>query len=129
VTDIAPGYDHITAAIGGALAATCGADFLCYVTPAEHLRLPTLEDVRQGVIASKIAAHAADLARKKPWAWARDRQMAIARKKLDWETQIKCALDPELAKAARDSAPPMDTDVCSMCGKYCAIKGLDEVMK
>ena len=128
VTDIAPGYDHITAAVGGAIAAFNGADFLCYVTPAEHLRLPTLEDVRIGVVASKIAAHAADLANGRKDSWELDRKMAIARKKLDWKTQIECALDPELAKQYRDSAPPMDQDVCSMCGKFCAIKGLDEVM-
>ncbi|MBN1355144.1 phosphomethylpyrimidine synthase ThiC [bacterium] len=129
VTDIAPGYDHITAAIGGAIAAFHGADFLCYVTPAEHLRLPTLNDVRLGVIASKIAAHAADIARSCPGAIDRDNNMGIARRKLDWDAQIRCALDPELAKQVRDSAPPSDKSVCSMCGKYCAVKGLDEVIK
>jgi phosphomethylpyrimidine synthase len=129
VTDIAPGYDHITAAIGGALAAYHGADFLCYVTPAEHLRLPTLDDVKYGVIASKIAAHAADIARGCPGALERDNKMGIARRKLDWKTQIECALDPGLAEQIRDSAPPEDESVCSMCGKFCAVKGLDEVMK
>ncbi len=128
VTDIAPGYDHITSAIGGAMAAFYGADFLCYVTPAEHLRLPTLQDVKNGVIASRIAAHAADLARHRKDAWQMDQKMAIARRNLDWNTQIDCAIDPELAREMRRSAPPSDENVCSMCGKFCAIKGLDGVM-
>ncbi len=128
VTDIAPGYDHITSAIGGTLAAYYGADFLCYVTPAEHLRLPNLEDVKVGVIASKIAAHAADIARGDRRAWEQDRKMAVARRELDWDAQIACAIDPETASKMRQSAPPEDEDVCSMCGKFCAIKGLDEVM-
>jgi phosphomethylpyrimidine synthase len=129
VTDIAPGYDHITSAIGGAIAAWSGADFLCYVTPAEHLRLPTLKDVHEGVIASKIAAHAADIARGNPDALAKDRQMALARKNLDWDAQIACALDPETASKIRQSAPPEDQDVCSMCGKFCAIKGWQDAEK
>jgi phosphomethylpyrimidine synthase len=128
VTDIAPGYDHITSAIGGALAAYYGADFLCYVTPAEHLRLPTLQDVHAGVIASKIAAHAADIARGNTFAFDRDREMAIARKKLDWPKQIECSIDPELASKIRQSALPADESVCSMCGKFCAMKGLGEVL-
>jgi phosphomethylpyrimidine synthase len=126
VTDIAPGYDHITSAIGGALAAWAGADFLCYVTPAEHLRLPTLDDVREGVIASKIAAHAADIARGDSDAFEQDRKMAYARRNLDWDAQIACALDPQKASRIRRSAPPADQDVCSMCGKFCAIKGWQE---
>ncbi len=127
VTDIAPGYDHITSAIGGAIAASSGADFLCYVTPAEHLRLPTLKDVHEGVIASRIAAHAADIANGNARAFEQDRQMAIARKNLDWDAQIACAIDPETAAQIRRSAPPADKDVCSMCGKFCAIKGWQDV--
>lgn len=127
VTDIAPGYDHITSAIGGAIAAFSGASFLCYVTPAEHLRLPTLKDVRDGVIASRIAAHAADIALGIPGAMDPDNRMAEARKKLDWDTQIAVAIDPVTAAQVRDSAPPEDRSVCSMCGRFCAIKGLEEV--
>jgi phosphomethylpyrimidine synthase len=126
VTDCAPGYDHITSAIGGALAATYGADFLCYVTPAEHLRLPTLEDVREGVIASKIAAHAADIAKGVPGAMAQDIRMARCRKKLDWEGQIAASLDPERARSMRESRKPEDSDVCTMCGEFCAIKVLNQ---
>ena len=102
VTDIAPGYDHITAAIGGAVAAMSGAAFLCYVTPAEHLALPNVEDVKQGIIASKIAAHAADIAKGVPGARDMDDKMADARRVLDWDAQFACALDPETAKAIRD---------------------------
>lgn len=126
VTDAAPGYDHITSAIGGAIAATYGADFLCYVTPSEHLRLPTIEDVHEGVIASKIAAHAADIAKGLPGAMQRDNAMAQCRKKMDWQGQIKAALDPERARAFRDSRAPSDSDVCTMCGEYCAIKILNQ---
>lgn len=122
VTDIAPGYDHITSAIGGALAAWAGADFLCYVTPSEHLRLPTPEDVRIGVIAARIAGHAADLARRSPSAFEKDLKMARARKRLDWQAQIESAIDPELAKRIHESLPSHDSDVCSMCGELCAIK-------
>jgi phosphomethylpyrimidine synthase len=122
VTDVAPGYDHITGAIGGALAAWAGADFLCYVTPAEHLRLPDAQDVREGVIASKIAAIAADLARGRPDALAREQAMANCRKSLDWEGMYKHAVDPEKARASRSKIPPMDSEVCSMCGEFCAIK-------
>ena len=122
VTDIAPGYDHITGAIGGALAALAGADYLCYVTPSEHLRLPTIEDVRAGVIASRIAAHAADIARGVPGAMENDNAMARCRKNLDWEGQIALALDPERARELRESSRPADSEVCTMCGEFCAIK-------
>jgi len=126
VTDIAAGYDHIAAAIGGAIAGAAGADFLCYVTPAEHLSLPTAEDVKEGVIAARIAAHAADIARGNKKAIELDRKMSVARKNLDWETQISLSVDPERAKMYREKNPPMEKDVCSMCGKYCAIKQVRE---
>jgi phosphomethylpyrimidine synthase len=122
VTDIAPGYDHITSAIGGAIAAWHGADFLCYVTPAEHLRLPNVDDVRVGVVTARIAAHAADLARGIPGAAEKDRAMADARASFDWEAQYRCAIDPVTARKYRDEALPEDGDVCSMCGHLCAIK-------
>ena len=122
VTDVAPGYDHITAAIGGALAASAGADFLCYVTPSEHLRLPTPEDVWDGVMASRIAAHAADLAKGLPGASEWDRRMAECRKKMDWEGQIREAIDPQRARQLRESSLPEDEDVCTMCAEFCAIK-------
>jgi phosphomethylpyrimidine synthase len=122
VTDIAPGYDHITAAIGGAVAAMAGADFLCYVTPSEHLRLPSIEDVKEGVIASRIAAHAADVARGIPGAAERDNAMARCRKNLDWEGQIALAIDPDKARLLRESSRPADSEVCTMCGEFCAIK-------
>lgn len=122
VTDVAPGYDHITAAIGGTLAAVSGADFLCYVTPAEHLGLPDIDDVREGVIATRIAAHAADLAKGLPQAIAWDRAMAVARKKLDWEEQINLALDPVKAQAYRTKKNKSEDEACSMCGDYCAMK-------
>ncbi len=122
VTDIAPGYDHITSAIGGAIAAWHGADFLCYVTPAEHLRLPNVDDVRTGVVTARIAAHAADLARGIPGAAEKDRAMADARASFDWEAQYRCAIDPVTARKYRDEALPEDGDVCSMCGHLCAIK-------
>ena len=130
VTDIAPGYDHITAAIGGAVAAMSGAAFLCYVTPAEHLALPNVEDVKQGIIASKIAAHAADIAKGIPGARDIDDKMAQARQALDWETQFACALDPETAKAIRDSRKPEDdhSDTCSMCGKFCAVRSMNKAL-
>jgi len=127
VTDIAPGYDHITSAIGGALAATFGADFLCYVTPAEHLGLPDENDVKEGLIASKIAAHAADLAKGKKEAWEKDIKMAIASDSLDWDTQFKLAIDPEKANLYREKkAPKKDKDVCSMCSNFCPVKKLKE---
>ena len=122
VTDIAPGYDHITSAIGGAIAGTAGADFLCYVTPSEHLRLPTVEDVKEGVIASKIAAHAADIAKGVKGAMSRDIQMAKARKALNWDEQIRLSVDPERARLLRESSLPSDKEVCTMCGSLCAIK-------
>lgn len=122
VTDIAPGYDHITSAIGGAIAGAAGADFLCYVTPSEHLRLPTIEDVKEGVIASKIAAHAADIAKGVKGAMNRDIQMAKARKALNWDEQIRLSVDPEKARFLRESSPPSDKEVCTMCGSLCAIK-------
>ncbi len=129
VTDIAPGYDHITSAIGGAIAAASGADFLCYVTPAEHLRLPTLEDVREGVIASRIAAHAADIVKGVPGALEKDRQMAIARHSLDWETQTRLSIDPEKARRFRDEGGTYHGKTCTMCGEYCAIKTYRRAMK
>ncbi|MBI5599178.1 MAG: phosphomethylpyrimidine synthase ThiC [Deltaproteobacteria bacterium] len=122
VTDIAPGWDHITSAIGGAIAAASGADFLCYVTPSEHLRLPDVTDVRTGVIASRIAAHAGDIVKKAPGAIERDIQMSRARKRLDWDGQIRLSIDPATAGAIRKSSPPADADVCTMCGSLCAIK-------
>jgi len=121
VTDIAPGYDHITGAIGGTLAAYYGADFLCYVTPSEHLRLPSIEDVKEGVIASKIAAHAADIARGIKGADERDIELSKARKDLDWEKQIKLSLDPEKAASYRKSSKINDKE-CTMCGKYCVFE-------
>ena len=130
VTDIAPGYDHITSAIGGAIAAQAGAAFLCYVTPAEHLALPNVDDVRQGIIASRIAAHAADIAKGIPGAMDADNRMADARRALDWEGQWKEALDPETAKAIRDSRLPEDdhADTCSMCGKFCAVRSMNKAL-
>ena len=122
VTDIAPGYDHITAAIGGTLAAVSGADFLCYVTPAEHLALPTIEDVHTGVLTSRIAAHAADLVRNVPGAREWDRKMAEARKVLDWDAQMELAIDPELASEKRGARNKAGEEACSMCGDYCAVK-------
>lgn len=122
VTDLAAGYDHIAAAIGGAWAALQGADFLCYVTPAEHLRLPTPEDVQEGLIASRIAAQAADLARGLPRAVERERAMARARKTLDWEAQYRLALDPDKARASRMSSGIGKEPVCTMCGDFCAIR-------
>ena len=128
VTDIAPGYDHITAAIGGAIAAMNGASFLCYVTPAEHLALPNLEDVRQGIIASRIAAHAADIAKGVRGAREIDDRMGDARRALDWEAQWTCALDPETAKAVRASRSPEHDDTCSMCGKFCAVRSMNKAL-
>lgn len=129
VTDIAPGYDHITSAIGGTMAAVHGADFLCYVTPAEHLALPTLQDVHDGVIASRIAAHAADIVKGVPGAAEWDLSMARARKALDWEAQMDLAIDPETARAKRAWREAADTDACSMCGNYCAVKIVNQYME
>jgi len=121
-TDIAAGYDHITAAIGGAIAAANGADFLCYVTPAEHLALPTIADVREGVIAFKIAAHIGDLEKNIASAWARDRKMSEARGRFDWKTMFEVCINPEKAKAVRLQSEDRDRDVCTMCGDMCALK-------
>ncbi len=129
VTDIAPGYDHITSAIGGAIAAANGADFLCYVTPAEHLRLPDLQDMKDGIIASKIAAHAADIAKGVKGARQWDRRMAEARRKLDWDAQFKEAIDPEKAKAYRESSMPEISETCTMCGEMCAVKNMNRVLE
>lgn len=128
VTDIAPGYDHITAAIGGALAAASGAAFLCYVTPAEHLRLPDLADVKEGIIASRIAAHAADLAKGIPGARDWDDAMARARQKLDWEEQFRLAIDPEKARRYRAESQPACEDTCTMCGKMCAVRNMNKAL-
>jgi phosphomethylpyrimidine synthase len=127
-TDIAPGYDHITSAIGGALAGKAGADFLCYVTPAEHLCLPTLEDVKQGVIASKIAAHVADLAKGIKSAHQWDAKMGKARKNLDWNAQAELSIDPELVIETRAKNPSSEKEACTMCGKFCAMKGVREYL-
>jgi len=128
VTDIAPGYDHITSAIGGAIAGYCGADFLCYVTPSEHLGLPSPKDVRDGVIVTKIAAHAADLARGNEKAFKLDKAMSTYRKALDWQGQLKCAIDPDKIREFRKDRNLKD-DVCSMCGEYCSIKLMKDYLK
>lgn len=128
VTDVAPGYDHITAAIGGAIAAASGAAFLCYVTPAEHLRLPDVNDVKEGIIASKIAAHAADIAKSIPHAADWDRQMSTARKNLDWEEMFRLCMDPEKARRYREEAKPEKEDTCSMCGNFCAVKNMNRIL-
>ena len=129
VTDIAPGYDHITSAIGGAIAAQAGANFLCYVTPAEHLRLPDENDVREGIVASKIAAHAADIALGLPGARDRDNAMADARHKLDWSAQFALALDPEKAERFYNQVPPTERHTCSMCGKMCAVRTTNMILE
>ena len=129
VTDIAPGYDHITSAIGGAIAAQAGANFLCYVTPAEHLRLPDENDVREGIVASKIAAHAADIALGLPGARDRDNAMADARHKLDWPAQFALALDPEKAERFYNQVPPTERHTCSMCGKMCAVRTTNMILE
>lgn len=129
VTDIAPGYDHITAAIGGAIAAASGADFLCYVTPAEHLRLPDLQDVKEGIMATKIAAHAADIAKGIPGARDRDNNMSSARHKVDWEEMFRHALDPDKAREYFESTPPQDRHTCSMCGKMCAVRTTNMILE
>jgi len=120
-TDIAPGYDHITSAIGGAIAAAAGADFLCYVTPAEHLRLPTIKDVNDGVIAARIAAHSADIVKRGSYASNRDKELSMKRKELDWEGMFKLALDPGLPRERREESEDSENKVCTMCGKLCAI--------
>ena len=128
VTDVAPGYDHITAAIGGAIAATYGASFLCYVTPAEHLRLPNLDDVKEGIIASRIAAHAADIAKGVKGAADWDRKMSTARKNLDWEEMFRLCLDPKKGGRYRAEAKPEKEDTCSMCGNFCAVKNMNRIL-
>lgn len=128
VTDIAPGYDHITAAIGGAVAAANGADFLCYVTPAEHLRLPNLADVKDGIIATKIAAHAADIAKGIPNACEIDNKMSDARRRIDWEEMFLHAIDGEKAREYFESTPPTDKHTCSMCGKMCAMRTTNKIL-
>ena len=128
VTDIAPGYDHITSAIGGSIAATHGASFLCYVTPAEHLRLPDLNDVKEGIIATRIAAHAADLANGLPQAMEWDHKMDVARNKLDWEGMFDLAIDPQKAREYRASSKPEKEDTCSMCGNFCAVKNMNRIL-
>jgi len=129
VTDIAPGYDHITSAIGGAIAAANGADFLCYVTPAEHLRLPTLDDMKEGIIASKIAAHAADIANNIKGAKEWDYEMSKARQSLNWERMFELAIDPEKAKKYRKESMPEHEDSCTMCGKMCSMRNMNKVME
>lgn len=129
VTDVAPGYDHITSAIGGALAAASGADFLCYVTPAEHLRLPDLQDMKEGIIAARIAAHAGDIAKGLPGALDWDNAMSKARKELDWPRMLELAMDPEKATAYRESSLPKDSEVCTMCGDLCAVKRSRQVLE
>jgi len=128
VTDIAAGYDHIVAAIGGAIAAAAGADFLCYVTPAEHLGLPSLDDVREGLVASRIAAHAADIVKKIPGALERDRALSKARKDLDWSAQKALALDPRKFSAVRKTRKSK-TEACSMCGEFCAMRIVSQFLK
>lgn len=129
VTDVAPGYDHITSAIGGAIAGAAGADFLCYVTPSEHLRLPDVDDVREGVIAARIAAHAADIAKGVKGAMDWDREMSRRRKALDWKGQIELAIDPDKARRLRESSMPKESDVCTMCGEFCSMKGVSAYLK
>lgn len=129
VTDIAPGYDHITSAIGGAIAAASGADFLCYVTPAEHLRLPDLNDVKEGIVASKIAAHAADIAKGIKGARDIDNKMAEARHAVDWEKTFELAIDGDKAREYFESTPPADRHTCSMCGKMCAVRTTNMILE
>ena len=129
VTDIAPGYDHITSAIGGAIAAANGADFLCYVTPAEHLCLPNAQDVLDGLMATKIAAHAADIAKKVPHARDMDDKMGQARRKLDWDAMWKCALDPVTGKKRYEESPAATEGTCTMCGKMCAVRTVNKVFE
>jgi len=129
VTDVAPGYDHITAAIGGAIASSSGADFLCYVTCNEHLSLPDVEAVRQGVIVTRIAAHVGDIAKDIHGAWEWDLKMSEARRELDWPKMLELAIDPELATEIREKSPPREEDACTMCGQYCAVKTISNLRK
>jgi phosphomethylpyrimidine synthase len=126
---VAPGYDHIVAAIGGAMAASYGADFLCYVTASEHLGIPGPKDVEEGVIAARIAAHAADIAKGIPGAKEWDRKISEARKKMDWKGQFELVIDPKKAKKTRNKLAPKNKEVCSMCGEFCSIKLLNEAFK
>ncbi|MBC8015283.1 MAG: phosphomethylpyrimidine synthase ThiC [Sporomusaceae bacterium] len=128
VTDIAPGYDHITSAIGGAIAASAGADFLCYVTPAEHLRLPTIDDMKEGIIAARIAAHAADIVKGVKGAREWDNKMSQARADVDFNKMIELSIDPEKARAYRESSLPEQEDTCTMCGKMCAMKTMNKIL-
>lgn len=129
VTDVAPGYDHITSAIGGAVAGAAGADFLCYVTPAEHLRLPDEADVREGIVASRIAAHAADLAKGIPGARRWDDTMSQARQALDWEAMFDLAIDPEKPRRYRENSRPAEEDTCTMCGDLCAMRTMNRILQ
>ncbi len=129
VTDVAPGYDHITSAIGGAIAAANGADFLCYVTPAEHLRLPDLDDMREGIVASKIAAHAADIAKGIPGAREWDNKMSDARRETDWEKMFSLALEPEKPRRYRENSKPELENTCTMCGEQCAVKNMNKILR
>ncbi|AOY75245.1 phosphomethylpyrimidine synthase ThiC [Clostridium formicaceticum] len=129
VTDVAPGYDHITSAIGGAIAASHGADFLCYVTPAEHLRLPNLEDMKEGIIASRIAAHAGDIAKNIKGAREWDHQMSTARQQLNWERMFELAIDPEKPRRYRKESMPEHEDSCTMCGKMCSMRNMNKIME
>lgn len=128
VTDVAPRYDHITSAIGGAIAATYGADFLCYVTPAEHLRLPNLEDMKEGIVATKIAAHAADIAKGIKGAREWDNKMSKARADIDWDTMFALALEPEKARRYRAESKPHDEESCTMCGKMCSMRTMKKIL-
>ena len=129
VTDIGMGYDHVSAAIGGAVAGAAGADFLCYVTPAEHIRLPSIDDVKEGVIVSKLAAHAADIAKGIKGSMDADIKMARCRKALDWNGQIAMSLNPDKVREWRAEVPPTETEVCSMCGEFCAIRTVERALK
>jgi len=129
VTDVAPGYDHITSAIGGAIAASHGADFLCYVTPAEHLRLPNMEDMREGIVATKIAAHAADIAKGIKGAKEWDYEMSKARQELNWERMFELAIDPEKPRRYRKESMPEHEDSCTMCGKMCSMRNMNKIME
>ena len=128
VTDVAPGYDHITAAIGGAIAATYGASFLCYVTPAEHLRLPDLNDMKEGIIASKIAAHAADIAKGISGAKEWDYKMSKARQEINWDDMFSLAIDSEKPRQYRESSQPEKSDTCTMCGNLCAMRNMNKIL-
>jgi phosphomethylpyrimidine synthase len=129
VTDVSAGFDHIAAAIGGAVAAAAGADFLCYVTPSEHLRLPDVDDVREGVVALRVAAHAGDIAKGVPGAREWDEAMSRARKSLDWKAMLDLAIYPPRAHKLRESSKPSDSELCTMCGEFCAMKKMHKVVK